>query len=47
MAAERHGGASEFDMSQHQQTWSGFCKLLLYSVIAIAVVLLLMAYFLT
>ncbi len=47
MAAEQHGSGSEFDMSQHMQTWSGFCKLLLYSVIAIAIVLALMAYFLT
>jgi len=47
MAAEQHGSASEFDMTQHQQTWTAFCRLILYSVILIVTVLSLMAYFLT
>lgn len=46
MAAEQHG-ARDFDMKHHEQTWSGFTRLLLYAVVAIAIVLLLMAYFLT
>jgi hypothetical protein len=44
MAAEH---AHDFDLKQHEQTWHGFLKLLRYSVAGIAVVLLLMAYFLT
>ncbi len=46
MAADQHD-AHGFDMKQHNQTWNAFMKLLQYSVIGIAAVLLLMAYFLT
>lgn len=46
MAAEHHD-AHGFDMRQHEQTWSSFMKLIQFSVVGIAVVLLLMAYFLT
>jgi|GEM_PF-2546897 len=45
MAAEHT--AHDFDMKQHEQTWHGFLKLLRFSVAGIAIVLLLMAYFLT
>ena len=33
-------------LREHQQSWNGFCKLLLYSIIAIAVTLALMGIFL-
>ena len=33
-------------LRDHQQSWQGFCKLLLYSIIAIAVTLALMFVFL-
>jgi hypothetical protein len=46
MAADQHD-AHGFDMKQHEETWSGFLKLLQWSIVGIAIVLLLMAYFLT
>lgn len=46
MAAEKHG-AGGFDLTAHQQTWKGFTRLLQFSVVAVAITLLLMAYFLT
>lgn len=47
MATEQHGSTSDFDMSQHLQTWNAFCRLMLWGVISVAIVLALMAYFLT
>lgn len=46
MAADPHD-AYGFDMKQHEQTWNAFMKLLQWSVVAIAITLALMAYFLT
>ena len=46
MASEHHG-AGDFDLAPHRATWNAFMKLVLYSVVAIAIVLSLMAYFLT
>ena len=45
---ERDGGdmSDEQLLREHQQSWNGFCKLLLYSIIAIAITLALMAIFL-
>lgn len=34
-------------LKEHQQTWNGFCRLLLWSVVAIVITLALMAAFLT
>ncbi len=39
--------ADNFDLRPHQETWNGFCKLMLYSSIGVVVVLVLMALFLT
>jgi hypothetical protein len=39
--------AAEFDIEPHIRTWDGFCKLMLVCVIAAAIVLGLMAIFLT
>jgi len=33
-------------LREHQQSWQGFCKLLLYSIIAIVITLALMGIFL-
>ena len=46
MASEHHG-AGGFDLAPHTAMWNGFMKLVLYSVVAIAILLSLMAYFLT
>ena len=39
--------AVEFDIEPHNRSWRGFCKLMTISVIAIAILLALMAVFLT
>ena len=39
--------AAEFDIEPHVRTWRGFCKLMLACVIAAAILLGLMAIFLT
>ena len=40
MAAEQHG-AEDFDMTAHRQTWSGFVRLLRWSIAGIIVLLLI------
>ena len=47
MAAEQHGTTPDFDLTPHQQMWNAFCKIVMTGVIVVAIVLLLMAYFLT
>ena len=47
MAAEQHGSTPDFDMTPHLQTWHAFCHIIVYAVVGIAILLLLMAYFLT
>jgi hypothetical protein len=44
--AEAHGGAGGMDIRQNQEMWRNFTRLMLWSVIGIAVVLILMAIFL-
>ncbi len=39
--------AAEFDIEPHVRTWRGFCQLMLACVIGAAIVLGLMAFFLT
>jgi hypothetical protein len=34
-------------MTPHMQTWGAFCKMMLWGVISVAILLALMAYFLT
>jgi hypothetical protein len=34
-------------LSEHRQTWIGFCRLLFWSIVAIVITLALMAMFLT
>ena len=40
-------GSPDMDYPQHLQTYSMFCKLTLWSVIIVTVIMVLMAYFLT
>ncbi len=39
--------AAEFDIEPHNRSWRGFCRLMFACVIAIAITLGLMAFFLT
>jgi hypothetical protein len=34
-------------LQEHRQTWNGFCRLMLWSIVAIVITLSLMAMFLT
>ena len=40
-------GGPDMDYPQHMQTYNPFCKLTLWSVIILSVIMALMAYFLT
>ena len=40
MAAQQHGGADDFDMEAHTQTWNGFMKLVGWAIVAIILTLL-------
>ena len=37
--------AAEFNIDPHLRTWRGFCQLMFWTVISIAIVLILMAFF--
>lgn len=39
--------ADDFNMQPHENTWQGFTKLLVYSSVGVALLLILMAIFLT
>ena len=47
MATEPQHTAPDFDMAPHMAMWNRFCKMTLYGIIAVAIVLAGMAYFLT
>lgn len=38
--------AVEVNYEEHRRTWNGFCKLMSYSTVAVAVIVILMAIFL-